>query len=107
VRLLHAHARDRDRDGHGAHSRLVPAARLLTRPTVEWRAPMRVRVLPAIALVLAAAVLAGCQATGSRSQTVSGHTLRVYTSLPLTGDLAARAADVKAAEELALSQAHG
>jgi branched-chain amino acid transport system substrate-binding protein len=67
---------------------------------------MRRYALPAAASLLCALALAGC--TGANRDTaIVGHSLTIYTSLPLGGTDAARALDVQHAEELALAQVHG
>lgn len=58
----------------------------------------------AACLACAALALAGCSAA-TRTNEVVGHSLRIYSSLPLQGVGATRARDVQRGEELALAQA--
>lgn len=68
---------------------------------------MRVRFAATLLLLLAASG-AGCGGEGpARDQLVPGRLLRVYSSLPLQGDQAARAQDVQRAEQLALDRVGG
>lgn len=70
---------------------------------------MRARAAAATCvIVLAAAIASGCGGDSRpRDQLVAGRVLHVYSSLPLQGDLAARAQDVLRAEQLALDRVHG
>jgi branched-chain amino acid transport system substrate-binding protein len=69
---------------------------------------MGARAIAATCAFALAATAAGCG--GDRSpgrHLVAGRVLHVYSSLPLQGDLAARAQDVQFAERLALDRVHG
>ncbi len=69
---------------------------------------MRARAIAATCLLLLAAAGSGCGGSSPpRDQVVPGRVLHVYSSLPLQGDLAARARDVQRAEQLALDRVHG
>jgi len=69
---------------------------------------MRPRALAALLGLLAAAVLtAGCGRQRAATDAIPGHTLTIYSSLPLIGPSAAGAEAVLAGERRALAQARG
>jgi branched-chain amino acid transport system substrate-binding protein len=69
---------------------------------------MRLRATAAILLALAAGLVASCGGGNQANENrVSGRELRIYSSLPLQGVMAARALDVQRGEQLALKQAGG
>jgi branched-chain amino acid transport system substrate-binding protein len=68
---------------------------------------MRSRLLTGVACVASAAALSACGSTTATTTTITGGTLTVYASLPLSGPESAEAHDVLDAEELALRQAGG
>ncbi|HVE67201.1 MAG TPA: branched-chain amino acid ABC transporter substrate-binding protein [Solirubrobacteraceae bacterium] len=65
------------------------------------------RMRTALALAVAAAALAGCSGAGAGGDTVSGDVLRIYSSQPLRGTLAAQARAIVRGERLALADARG
>jgi branched-chain amino acid transport system substrate-binding protein len=68
---------------------------------------MRNRALTGAACVALIAALAGCGTTAATTTTITGSTLTIYASNPLSGPESAEAHDVLAAEQLALQQAGG
>lgn len=64
-------------------------------------------VRTALALTAAALALAGCTGAGAGGDTVSGDVLRIYSSQPLRGTLAAQAQAIVRGERLALQDAGG
>jgi branched-chain amino acid transport system substrate-binding protein len=68
---------------------------------------MRNRVLTGAACVALIAALSACGTPTATTTTITGSTLTVYASLPLSGPESTVAHDVLAAEQLALQQAGG
>jgi branched-chain amino acid transport system substrate-binding protein len=67
----------------------------------------RNRVLTGAACVALMAALTACGSTTATTTTITGTTLTIYASLPLTGPESSEAHDVLDAEKLALQQAGG